>query len=244
MSNVVELARWRSKRAVLDSIVHPAGVSLPFDRPSDAELIVPEVQSAVCSGAYCDDLVGLLPEAVRPGDRVLVVGAGLGVVSTLVAKMPEVARVIAVEADALLAPYAARVHAINGVPWVETVNAVMTGRGTGRVPFFARRDPRRSSLAPDDGSWQQVMMVPLMNMSLMLADERISLVVFDLPAASAHLLRQVDFGPVERILASRTVAEQAVPVFAGDGFEATSSAAPMLFERGTSALRMRSLRSA
>ncbi len=141
MSVIIDLASRRKQRAAVNSIAHPAGVSLPFEQPSDGELIAPEIRQAVCSGAYDAELVDFLGDAVRDGDRVLVIGAGLGVVSTLIAKMPGVERVIAVESDAAIAPYAQRVHAANGVPWIETVNAVMTDSGTGRVPFFSRARP-------------------------------------------------------------------------------------------------------
>ena len=173
---------------------------MPFDGPSDAALIIPEVRSEVRSGTYCADILRLLPEAVVPGDRVLVIGAGLGVVSTLVARNEGVDRVIAVEANTALIPYLNRVHALNGVSEVETVNAVLAEGKKGRVPFFARRDLRTSSLLPHDRSWQQVMMVPFMDLNLILTEERISLVVCDIPVVSARLLARAELATVERIL--------------------------------------------
>ena len=173
---------------------------MPFDGPSDAALIIPEVRSAVRSGTYCADLLRLLPEAIVPGDRVLVIGAGLGVVSTTVAHDEGVDRVIAVEANTALIPYLNRVHALNGVSEVETVNAVLAEGKKGRVPFFARRDLRASSLMPHDRSWQQVMMVPFMDLNLILTEERISLVVCDIPVVSARLLARAELATVERIL--------------------------------------------
>ncbi len=173
---------------------------MPFDGPSDAALIIPEIRSEVRSGAYCAELLRILPEAVAPGDRVLVIGAGLGVVSTMIARNDGVDRVIAVEANTALIPYLNRVHALNGVSEIETVNAVMAEGKKGRVPFFARRDLRTSSLLPHDRSWQQVIMVPFMDLNLILTEERISLVVCDIPAVSARLLARAELATVERIL--------------------------------------------
>ena len=173
---------------------------MPFDGPSDAALIIPEVRSEVRSGTYCTDILRLLPEAVVPGDRVLVIGAGLGVVSTLVARNEGVDRVIAVEANTALIPYLNRVHALNGVSEVEIVNAVLAEGKKGRVPFFARRDLRTSSLFPHDRSWQQVIMVPFMDLNLILTEERISLVVCDIRVVSAPLLARAQLATVERIL--------------------------------------------
>ncbi|MFQ5567387.1 MAG: hypothetical protein ACE5EU_13620 [Paracoccaceae bacterium] len=175
-------------------------MALPFDGPSDAALIIPEIRSEVRSGAYCAELLRLLPEAVASGDRVLVIGAGLGVVSTMVARNEGVDRVIAVEANTALVPYLNRVHALNGVSEVETVNAVLAEDRKGRVPFFARRDLRTSSLLPHDRSWQQVIMVPFMDLNLILTEERISLIICEIPVFSARLLARAELATVERIL--------------------------------------------
>ncbi|MHA1529409.1 MAG: hypothetical protein ACTSVG_10325 [Alphaproteobacteria bacterium] len=173
---------------------------MPFDGPADAALIIPEIRSEVRSGTYCAELLRQLPEAVAPGDRVLVIGAGLGVASTAVARTEGVDRVIAVEANTSLIPYLNRVHALNGVSEIEVVNAVLAGGKKGRVPFFARRDLRTSSLLPHDRSWQQVIMVPFMDLNLILTEERISLVICDIPVASARLLAEAELAAVERIL--------------------------------------------
>ncbi len=80
------------------------------------------------------------------------------------------------------------------------MNAVLAEGKKGRVPFFARRDLRTSSLLPHDRSWQQVIMVPFMDLNLILTEERISLVICDIPAASARLLARAELATVERIL--------------------------------------------
>ena len=116
MSCVIDLASRRRTPTSLKRLSHPAGIILPFDRKSDADLIIPEVRSPICTGAYSASIIGLVTEAVRAGDRVLVIGAGLGVISTLVAQSRGVERVIAVEANIALLPYLERVHALNDVP--------------------------------------------------------------------------------------------------------------------------------
>ena len=163
---------------------------MPFEGPSDAALIIPEIRSDLRSGAYSAEMIAQLTGAVQPDDRVLVIGAGLGVVSSLVAKAEGVDRVIAIEANTHLTKYLDRVHALNGAVGVETINAVLAENKQGRVPFFARRDLRMSSLLPHDRSWQQVMMVPFMNLNLILEEERISLIVCDIPVGGFAIGRQ------------------------------------------------------
>jgi len=237
VSVVIDLASRRHAPASLKRISHPAGVTLPLDGPSDAELLIPEIRSEICSGAYSADLVRLLPDAVKPGDRVLVIGAGLGTVSSLVAKSDGVERVIAVEANTELTPYLERVHALNGVPWVETINAVLGDGWKGRVPFFARHDIRTSSLLPDDCSWQHTMMVPCMDLNLILTEEQISLIVCEIPTASAQL-QCAELGSVERILVSsgdapseRWEQNEVCSLLAGQGFDAEERGAALLFGR-------------
>jgi len=218
---------------------HPAGINFPFDKQSDASLIIPEVRSDICTGAYSADIIELLADAVRPEDRVLVLGAGLGLVSTLVAQSPGIERVIAVEANTALVPYIERAHALNGVPWVETVNAVLADGRMGGAPFFARRDIRTSSLQPEDGPWMQPMLVPCIDLNLILIEERISLVICDIPGASAQLLAWSGLGLVERILINNgdnptendQVENEVCSLLAVKGFAAENRGSASLFER-------------
>jgi len=237
MSNVIDLANRRSSPTSLKRLSHPAGVSLPFDLPSDVALLIPEVRGAICSGTYSADIIHSLPDAVQEGDRVLVIGAGLGVVSSLVAS-DGAARVIAVEANAALIPYLSRVHTLNGVPWVELVNAVLSSGGKGRVPFFVQRDFRASSLLPVDQTWQQAMIVPLMDLNLILEEERINLIICDIPAASVQLLAEAKLDSVERILVNSSDnttqaenADEAWSTMATRGFAAERYGSAILFDR-------------
>ena len=202
MTRVVDLVSRRLSAAVQRRLLHPAGITLPLDGPSDANLIVPEVRLAVDSGSYSRAMLRLVCKAVRPGDRVLVIGAGLGVVSTWLAKFGGLKRILALEADPALIPYLERAHALNGVPWVETLNGVPATGTMGPVPFFARKDLRTSSLSADDGAWQQAEMVPTFDLDLMLADESISMVVSEVPMFSARVLARIKSREVDRIAIS------------------------------------------
>jgi FkbM family methyltransferase len=238
VSVVIDLGSWRKTPTSFTSLSHPAGVTLPFDGASDADLIVPEIRKRIVSGAYSADLLRSLDGAVRPTDRVLVIGAGLGTASTMIARSPGIKRVIAVEANTELCLYLERTHDLNGVPWVETINAILGADCRGRLPFFARHDIRTSSLLPDDCSWQRVMMVPCMDINLILSEERISLLVCEIAAGAAALLASTDLGSVDRILVSSgddevTLAESAevLSVLAEKGFETGQPGSTMVFDR-------------
>ena len=168
--------------------------------PFDIDLIAPEVRYEICSGRFSHDMIGLLPQALSKGDRVLVIGAGLGVLATLAAKSGMTERIVALEANAHLIPYIERVTALNGIGQIETVNGVPAHGRTGLVPFFIGHDFRDSSLTPVEGRWRSVMRVPLMDLNLILAEERISLIICDVPGIASHLLAKADLSKVDRIL--------------------------------------------
>lgn len=238
MSVVINLDSRRKTPTSFKSLSHPAGVTLPFESPADAELIIPEIRNRIVSGAYSADLLRQLHDSVKPADRVLVIGAGLGTASTLVARHRGVKRVFAVEANTELCPYLIRTHELNGVPWVETINAVLGADLKGRVPFFARHDTRTSSLLPDECSWQRVMMVPSMDLNLILAEEKISLIVCEIPSGATTLLASANLSTVDRILVSSGddvltfgEANDVLPLLAEKGFEAERSGATLRFDR-------------
>lgn len=244
MSCVIDLASRRPRATPPTNRRHPAGVSLPLDA-RDADLIAPEVHWAITSGTYCADTIRVLPEVVQAGDRVLVIGAGLGVVSTLIAKCAGVERVLALEANTALIPYLERVHALNGVPWVETLNGVPAVGRRGRTAFFARRDVRASSLLPEEGHWQQAMMVPLVDVDLILAEEAITLMVCELPTAPADILRKADLGPVQRIicgpdaaLARTCEADHSTVQLGEQRFAVAEAGATLLLSRDARALEL------
>jgi FkbM family methyltransferase len=212
---IVYLAARRQSASSSMPVEHPAGVTLPFDAPTDAALITPAIRGEIRSGAYSADLVRRLPDAVIPGDRVLVIGGGLGVVSTLVARVEGVGRVIVAEPNTLLFPYIDRVHDLNGVSEVETINAVLAVGKKGKIPFCAQRDPRTSSLMPPNQLRRRAMMVPFVDLNMILAEERISSIICDTPTAPEQLLAQADLRRVDRILLN--IGKDAAQCPAGDG---------------------------
>lgn len=235
MSCVIDLSEWRRRPR---SLSHPAGVTLPIEDPGHASLLAPGVRDAIGNGTHCADVIRLLATGVRAGDRVLVLGSGLGVVSSLVAKAHGVARVIAVEPNTDLAAYIDHVHGANGVPWVEVVNGVPIAGGRGRLPVFVRHDVRDSSLCVDHRPCTQVMLVPGVNLNLMLAEERISLIVAESSAVSAQLLARAQLASVERIIFTSSHAmarsreqEELTACLAERGFAGQSFGTALRFDR-------------
>jgi hypothetical protein len=208
VNTVIDLASRRRRPVPIPLLHHPAGVVLPADGDCLSGLIAPEVRAAICSGEYGAAMIERLPDAVHEHDNVLVVGSGLGLLSSAIAQSKRADCVVVVEPDAGLSAYVETVHGMNGVPWIETVNAFPALSKRGRIPFFARRDPQHSSLQPDEGEWIRVSMTPIVDLELVLADMQIDLIVWDGPVSGSSLLAEAHLGPVKRILV-RTDAEVA-----------------------------------
>ena len=235
MSCVIDLSQWRHAS---QSLSHPAGVTLPLDRPDVSDLLIPQVRKAIASGRHCADLISALPTAVPAGTRALVIDSGLGIISTLVANIPGVGRLIVIEPNIAIADYIGHVHEANGARSVEILNGIPVDGDRGRIPLFARHDVRASSLVPDDGPWRQVMLVPGVDLGLILGEEQISLVVAQDGAGLAPILVNTDLASVDRMVLGATdmvagsdESEALASLLPAAGFKAERAGAAMMFGR-------------
>jgi len=176
-----------------------SGVRIPLDR----SIITPPIEAAVRSGDYEADETRSLPEVVREGDRVLELGAGIGFVSSILAKRTRAERIVAVEANPGLIPFIRRVHAINGVRGVEVINGVAcvgpAPRDGETASFYARPDFWMSSLSPEPYAYDAVHAVPMLSLDGLLRDNGITMIVCDIEGGEVALLPQADLSGVDRV---------------------------------------------
>ena len=147
--------------------------------PPDPAVITPAIRAAILAGRFEAEEASQIPQIVRPGDRVLEIGAGIGFISTLLSRQRRVARVIAVEANPLLMDYMSRLHARNRVRKVRRVNAVLTNEAGSTATFYLRRDFWMGSLAAAPNPFVGTVEVPTMNLDGLLREEAIDLIVCD-----------------------------------------------------------------
>jgi FkbM family methyltransferase len=172
-----------------------AGVVIPLD----PAVITPAIRAAILAGRFEAEESSQIPQIVRPGDRVLEIGAGIGFISTLLSRQRRVARVIAVEANPHLMAYMTRLHALNRVRKVRRVNAVLTNEERASATFYLRRDFWMGSLAAEPNPYVATVEVPTMNLDALLREEAIDLVVCDVEGAEAVLFQGADLSGVDRI---------------------------------------------
>jgi FkbM family methyltransferase len=180
---------------LLDAFVKVDGVRIPLDE----RVLTPNILEAMHSGGFEAEEAEQIPRIVLPGDRVLEVGAGIGFISTLLSRCPDVARVIAVEANPLLMDFMARVHAENGASKVERRNAVLTNAAMRSMSFYLREDFWMGSLMPGPNPYHATIDVPTLNLNRLLRDERVSLIVCDIEGAEAGFFDGADLSGVTRV---------------------------------------------
>jgi FkbM family methyltransferase len=172
-----------------------AGVAIPFD----PAVITPAIARAIREGRFEAEESRQIPRIVRPGDRVLEIGAGIGFISTLLARERRVARVVAVEANPHLMAYMTRLHELNRVRKVRRLNAVLTNGPGPSATFYLRRDFWMGSLSAGPNPYVGTVEVPTTSLDGLLRDEGIDLVVCDVEGAETVLFQDADLSGVDRI---------------------------------------------
>jgi FkbM family methyltransferase len=167
--------------------------------PADPAVITPSIRAAILAGRFEAEEGSQIPHIVRPGDRVLEIGAGIGYISTLLSRERRVSRVIAVEANPHLIGYMGRLHAKNRVRKVRRVNAVLTNEPQQSATFYLRPDFWMGSLAPEPNPYHGTVEVPTLSFDRLLRDEAINLIVCDIEGAETHLFEGADLSGVDRI---------------------------------------------
>ena len=167
--------------------------------PADPAVITPAIRAAILAGRFEAEEASQIPSIVRPGDRVLEIGAGIGFISTLLSRQRRVAQVIAVEANPHLIGYMERLHAANRVRKVRRVNAVLTNEARASATFYLRRDFWMGSLAAGPNPFVGTVEVPTMSLDGLLREEGIDLVVCDVEGAETVLFQGADLSGVDRV---------------------------------------------
>jgi FkbM family methyltransferase len=167
--------------------------------PDDPAIITPAIRRAMLEGRFEAEEGLQIPRIVRPGDRVLEIGAGIGFISTLLSRERRVASVLAVEANPRLMDYMTRLHRVNRVRKVRRLNAVLTNEPVASMTFYLRRDFWMGSLMAEPNPYLGTLEVPTTNLNGILRAEGINLIVCDVEGAESMLFQGADLAEVDRV---------------------------------------------
>jgi FkbM family methyltransferase len=168
--------------------------------PSD--VITPTIAEALSTGAYEAEEARIVARALKPRDRVLEIGSGLGYVSTLIARDDRVIALTAVEADPRLAKRAAATLRLNNCASAEVLNAVLAPEASmgDSAMFYQRPDFWMSSMIETDVPYDRAVNVPVLALNEMLRTRAITCIVCDIEGGELELLKGADLSGVDRVV--------------------------------------------
>lgn len=199
----------------------------------------PEVRAAIVDGGYEAPEMHALATALRPGDTVLELGTGLGLISTLCAQRIGSQRVHTFEANPALEPRIRETWALNGV--APTLTVAMLGEQAGEHDFHVH-DAFWASSAHDAEGAVRTLRVPVLPLNEAIRRIDPSVLVMDIEGGEAELLRFADLHRIERIVAEfhermlgRAAIDTMMTRLYGQGFRIVRAASTWevaLLERG------------
>lgn len=177
------------------SVLETRDVAVPY-KP---HIITPAIASAIAHDRFEAEEAEELPNILEHGDRVLEIGAGIGFISTLLARDMRVQQVLAYEANPRLMDYMAALHRLNGVEKVKRRNAILTNEPVDEMTFYLREDFWMGSLEPRPNPFVETVGVPTQSLDEILAQEMITLIVCDIEGAECFLFEDAKFADVTRV---------------------------------------------
>lgn len=145
------------------------------------------VWKALYRGRYELPEIEALFALLRPKDRLLELGTGMGVVSGLAAQSHPQLQVMTYEANPAMIPVIAELHRLNAITNVQVVNAVLTRSETpGIRNFYLSKSFAVGSLLPN-GTTQESVEVAACRLEDVLRDFRPDVLLCDIEGGEAEL---------------------------------------------------------
>jgi FkbM family methyltransferase len=167
----------------------------------DPEVMSPEMCGHLRAGTYEGREAQFLPRIVEPGERLLELGGGVGLLSTIAAKHAQAAAIAVVEANPELIPSIGRTFALNGVTG-EVINAAVVAQsGAPTLPFYLHQQFWASSLAPVKKRLRRaVVEVPAVVLDELVGRFGPSLLIVDVEGTEVELIEGSELPGVAKLL--------------------------------------------
>ena len=170
------------------------GVRLDLAR----EEVSPVIWKALEDGSYEAKEARSILKAIKPGDRVLELGSGIGIITSIIAGIKDVS-VWAFEANPGTAALATRVIKANCADNVVFSQGLLTAHAPHLHPFYVRKDLWMSSMDENQGPYEKRIEIPSENIDEFINRHRINALVMDIEGAEHDLLQNAELVGVERI---------------------------------------------
>ena len=170
------------------------GIRLPIT----AEDVSPIIWQALQSGNYEAKEAFQAARLLRPGDRVLELGSGIGVITAVMARTPDV-RIWAHDANPRTVALARRVAEANGIVNVTFSHGLLTGGTLETHSFYMRRDFWMSSMIESQGPYEEVISIVSQNVDAFISEHDVNVLVMDIEGAERDLLGSAALTGIDRV---------------------------------------------
>lgn len=186
--------------------------------PLDGRILSKRMRRRLAGTKYEAKEVQASAAAVRPGDVVLELGAGIGFVSSYLRKRTPAGPIICIEANPDLIPYIRQVHHLNGITDTNVLHGVaLPSASSEPMQFYCRRDFWASSLDPAP-AYERAVHVEGIPFSKLISAHHPNLLVMDIEGGELELL---SVGAIESV---RTIIVEVHPkVYGAPGLEAVET---------------------
>lgn len=177
------LRRWHRLRGALAY----EGLTVPLDN----DVVSDSILDALWKQRYEQPEIFALSGLIRPADRVLELGAGMGIVSGIFAKRFPQITVTSYEANPALAPVIAKLHQCNGITNVDLRSALVAPMAMGLTrKFKIHKHFTESSLVAESAD-QAIVEVPVHDPDAVMAALRPDVLLCDIEGGEEELIPQL-----------------------------------------------------
>lgn len=178
-----------------DECIETMGVKVPFVK----DVITPKIERPMRNGRYEAGECQKLKAILRDGDRVLEIGAGIGLVSSVAARLGDI-QVTAIEANPNLIPVIRETLKINDIATVDVRHGAVSAEPAEALTFYLRPDFWASSMEPSSRAYVDTVEVPNLALPDLLAELSPTVISCDIEGAELGLFDAADLSSVRHIV--------------------------------------------
>ncbi|MEO1537044.1 MAG: FkbM family methyltransferase [Pseudomonadota bacterium] len=172
------------------------GITVPIDH----DVVPIEVVEQLADKNYEVPEIEASTVLLRPDDRVVELGSGMGVVSTLMSRAVPDGRVLTIEANPTLAPQIKQVHAANGVQNVDRWQGiVVAGEEPQPVEFHLHKFFPEGSVRRSSGS-RDIIHVDAIPWSRVIGEFKPTVLICDIEGGETTLIPEIDTAGLRAII--------------------------------------------
>ncbi|WP_170334511.1 FkbM family methyltransferase [Ruegeria arenilitoris] len=179
-----------------DELIEVQGIKLPLCK----NIVTPRIERQMRLGNYEVGECDAARKFIRKGDRVLDLGAGIGLVASAVSKIEGVERIVSVEANPELLEVIRETHKINGIDTVELRHGIASRVAAEQVPFYLRGHFWSSSMEPDSRPYKEVVPITAFAMNDLIEEIDPTVIIADIEGGELEIFDGLTLDNVRTVI--------------------------------------------